>query len=85
MTKKISDFRPISLITSLYKIITKLLSGRLRGVLHETIPFTQGAFVQGRKILDAVLIANEMLDEKRHSGEEGVALKIDFQIRLTIM
>ncbi|RVW79116.1 Transposon TX1 uncharacterized 149 kDa protein [Vitis vinifera] len=31
MTKKISDFRPISLITSLYKIIAKVLSGRLRG------------------------------------------------------
>ncbi|RVW28348.1 Uncharacterized protein CK203_099758 [Vitis vinifera] len=32
MSKKISDFRPISLITSLYKIIAKVLSGRLRGV-----------------------------------------------------
>ena len=57
VTKKISDFRPISLITSLYKIIAKVLSGRLRGVLHETIHSTQGAFVQGRQILDAILIA----------------------------
>ena len=40
MTKKISDFRPISLITSLYKIIAKVLSERLRGVLHETIHST---------------------------------------------
>ena len=85
LTKKISDFRPISLITSLYKIIAKVLSGRLRGVLHETIHYTQGAFVQGRQILDAVLIANEIVDEKRHSGEEGVVLKIDFEKRLTIM
>ncbi|RVW19585.1 hypothetical protein CK203_115951 [Vitis vinifera] len=76
MTKKISDFRPISLITSLYKIIAKVLSGRLRGVLHETIHSTQGAFVQGRQILDAVLIANEIVDEKRRSGEEGVVFKM---------
>ena len=55
-TKKVSDFRPISLITYLYKIITKVLSGRLKGVLHETIHSTQGAFVQGRQILDAVLV-----------------------------
>ena len=41
MTKKISNFRPISLITSFYKIIAKVLSGRLRGVLHETIHSTQ--------------------------------------------
>ncbi|RVW70240.1 Transposon TX1 uncharacterized 149 kDa protein [Vitis vinifera] len=79
LTKKISDFRPISLITSLYKIIAKVLSGRLRRVLHETIHSTQGAFVQGRQILDAVLIANEIVDERRRLGEEGVVFKIDFE------
>ncbi|RVW43721.1 hypothetical protein CK203_080492 [Vitis vinifera] len=40
---------------------------RLRRVLHETIHSTQGAFVQGRQILHAVLIANEIVDEKRRS------------------
>ena len=79
LTKKISDFRPISLINSLYKIIVKVLSGRLRGVLHETIHSTQGAFVQGRQILDAVLIANEIVNEKRRSGKERVVFKIDFE------
>ena len=78
-SKKISDFKPISLITCLYKVIAKVLSGRLRGLLHETIHSTQGAFVQGRQILDAVLIANEFVDEKRRSGEEGVVFKIDFE------
>ncbi|RVW78875.1 LINE-1 retrotransposable element ORF2 protein [Vitis vinifera] len=78
-TFKISDYRPISLVTSLYKIIAKVLSGRLRKVLHETIFGSQGAFVEGRQILDAVLIANEVVDEKRRSGEEGVVFKIDFE------
>ena len=79
MAKKISDYRPISLITSLYKIITKVLAGRLRGILHETIHSTQEAFVQGRQILDAVLIVNEIVDEKKRSGDEGVVFKIDFE------
>ncbi|KAJ9685197.1 hypothetical protein PVL29_017290 [Vitis rotundifolia] len=78
-TLKISNYRPISLVTSLYKIIAKVLSGRLRKVLHETISGSQGAFVEGRHILDAVLIANEVVDEKRRSGEEGVVFKIDFE------
>ncbi|RVW53508.1 Transposon TX1 uncharacterized 149 kDa protein [Vitis vinifera] len=60
-------------------VIAKVLSGRLRGVLHETIHSTQGTFVQGRQILDAVLITNEIVDEKRRSGEEGVVFKIDFE------
>ena len=77
-TKKISDFKLISLITCLYKIIAKVLSGRLRGVLHETIHSTQGTFVQGRQILNAVPIANEIADEKRQSGEEGLVFKLDF-------
>ncbi|KAJ9675680.1 hypothetical protein PVL29_024549 [Vitis rotundifolia] len=78
-TMKISYFRPISLITCLYKVIAKVLSRRFRGVLHKTIHSTQGVFVQGRQILDVVLIANEIVDEKRRSGEEGVVFKIDFE------
>ena len=30
-----------------------------------------GAFVEERQILDVVLIANELVDEKRRSKEEG--------------
>nr|CAN81837.1 hypothetical protein VITISV_001932 [Vitis vinifera] len=38
--------------------------------------FHRSAFVQGRQILDAILIANEIVDEKRRSGKEGVIFKI---------
>ena len=44
--KRMKDFRPISLVTCLYKVIAKVLAGRLRGVLNETIHSTQGAFVK---------------------------------------
>ena len=78
-TFKISDFIPISLVTSFYKIIAKVLLGWLCRVLHETIFSSKGVFVEGRQILGAVLIINEMMDEKRRSGEEGVVFKIDFE------
>lgn len=39
---KVKDFRPISLVTSLFKIISKVLSLRLREVLEDTISESQG-------------------------------------------
>lgn len=42
---KVTNFRPISLVTSLYKIISKVLASRLRNVLHTTIDAAQFAFV----------------------------------------
>ena len=59
--------------------MVKVLSRRLRKVIHEMISSSQGAFVEGRQILDAFLIANEVVDEKRRSGEEGIVFKIDFE------
>ena len=78
-TSRISNYRLINLVTSLYKIIAKVLSGQLCKVLQDTIFLTQGVFVEGKQIMDVVLIANELLDEKRRSREEGVVFKIDFE------
>ena len=62
---KVKDFRPISLVTSIYKIITKVLATRLSEVLFNTISKNQCVFVLGRQILDAALIANEAVDDVR--------------------
>ena len=79
ISSKVKDFRPISLVTSLYKIIAKVLSSRLKEVLPETIGESQGAFVAGRQILDTVLVANEVVEDYRKGGRSGVVFKIDFE------
>ncbi|XP_060969805.1 secreted RxLR effector protein 78-like [Cannabis sativa] len=56
-----------------------MLSIRLRGVLEKTIHETQSAFVEGRQILDSVLIANETVEDYRCKGKSGLVLKIDFE------
>ena len=47
-SSKVKDFRPISLVTSLYKIFAKVLSTRMKEVLADTIGESQGAFMAGR-------------------------------------
>ena len=58
----IEQYRPISMVGSLYKIISKILSFRLKDVMASLIDESQSAFVANRQILDGVLIEMNQLD-----------------------
>lgn len=66
--KNVSEYRPIALCNVYYKVISKLLSIRLKPVLQDIISENQSAFVPGRAISDNVLITHEVLHYLKISG-----------------
>ena len=63
----------------LYKWLGKALANRLRKVVGKVVSKAQGAFVEGRQILDAVLIANEAIDAILKNNECGILCKLDIE------
>lgn len=78
-TSSLSEFRPISLIHGLYKLLAKVLSFRLRSVLPTVIAENQQAFLKGRNISDCSMVANEIIRILSVRKERAFMLKIDFQ------
>ena len=77
--RSFKDYRPISLVGSLYKLIAKVLTNRLKKVMHSLINEAQNAFVKGRQIMDVSLLANEVIDTMLKRKERGVMCKLDIE------
>ncbi|XP_071733554.1 uncharacterized protein [Rutidosis leptorrhynchoides] len=78
--QKVGDYRPISCCNVLYKIISKILADRIKGVLDDLVDENQSAFIPGRQISDNVLLAQELMRGYNwKKGKGRCAFKIDIQ------
>ena len=75
----LGDFRPISLLGGLYKLLAKVLANRLKKVLGKVVSEDQNAFMKGRQILDVSLIANEVVEFWQKRKEKGLICKLDIE------
>lgn len=75
----VGDFRPISLLNSTFKIITKLLAERLQKVILRLIHKNQYGFLRTRSIHDCLAWAFEFLHICKASKRELVIIKLDFE------
>ncbi|GKV03088.1 hypothetical protein SLEP1_g15456 [Rubroshorea leprosula] len=75
----VEEYRPISLIGCTYKILAKLLANRLNKALNSIIGENQSAFIEGRQLVDGVVVANEAIDGARKRKSRCFIFKIDFE------
>ena len=77
--ESLNNYRPISLCNTIYKVITKIIVGRIRPLLDKLISPIQAAFVPGRRGLNNIIIAQELihsLDKKKGKGG-FMTIKVD--------
>jgi hypothetical protein len=73
----VTDYRPISLIHSFAKIISKILALRLALKMHELISPCQSAFIKGRSIHDNFLYVRNIARRFHRNGTPSLLVKLD--------
>jgi hypothetical protein len=75
----IQKFRPICLMNTSLKIVTKGMNNRLSPVAEKIIDKTQTAFMKSRHIMEGVCVLHEVLHEVKRKKMSGVLFKVDFE------
>ncbi|KAK3221692.1 hypothetical protein Dsin_008717 [Dipteronia sinensis] len=75
----IREYRPISLVSSMFKILAKVLANCLKLIMDSMMGETQMAFVKNRKITDSFVIAEEIIHSWRKDKVGGLLVKLDFE------
>eukprot|EP00253_Pinus_taeda_P006633 PITA_06633 len=70
-------FRPIALCNVIYKIISSLMAKRLKPLLEKLISPEQTGFVEGRQILDGLVVTQEIIHSMKTKKQKGMVIKLD--------
>ena len=78
-TETFADYRPISVCTVPYRLLSKVLAARLRPLLSGFVSQAQSAFIKGRSISEPILLANEIISRSHRESlkDPFMCLKID--------
>ncbi|CAI5479335.1 unnamed protein product [Closterium sp. Yama58-4] len=75
----VRNYRPITLLTSVYKILAKVMATRMKVVLDHVISKEQFGFLPGRRLTDAVSLVTDLIETAKNEGNDWYLLLIDFE------
>lgn len=76
---QVTNYRPITLLNSAYKVQAKLIATRLKPMLPSLIRPSQTGFVPGRSILDNIFAAEEAMEWAVESKQNLVLMLLDYE------
>ena len=75
----LKNWRPISLLNTDYKILTKCLANRLKKVLPVLIHTNQTGFLKNRYIGSNIRLLLDLIDYTQETNQAGMIFSIDFE------
>ena len=75
----ISNYRPISLLNVDYKILTKILSKRIKTILNNVVSVDQVGYLNDRNIGEAVRMISDIIFHTSNFNKPGYLVAIDFE------
>jgi hypothetical protein len=74
---KLKNWRPISLLSNFYKIISRLINTRLQVVVDRVLSRAQKGFTKSRQIQEVIINCMETMNYCRKNNIRGVIASID--------
>jgi len=75
----LKNWRPISLLNTDYKIITKVLASRLQNALKEIISPDQTGYIKGRNIGENIRLIDDVIQYSMCTNMKGYLVLLDFE------
>ena len=77
--QQIKNWRPVTLLNTDYKILTKSLSRRIEKFIPEVIHTDQSGFVRDRFIGEPIRFVEDLIEKFDREDKPGIVMQLDFE------